>query len=261
LSSYILRLRIPKRFPESRRLALSTTPDIDSLRVHCLTHSYQLSQNARRRKQIHQETQSFATLLREKDRTLTDKEKSLKFDLDVNLINQQCRAEELRWERNWTTIRNEWIIETLRTTLHPKPPIDFLSQSYQDAFANKIPPTNKRPATLVHVSSTISETNIANLIALDKELTNEIAHLEATVPPTATAPPRKSSLKKSLPPTPLTTPSPSPDKSRTSNAYNLRFTRSSSRLSTRSSTEFPHQPTSTRKMSSDHCTMLHYSHG
>ena len=165
LSSYILRLRIPKRFPESRRLALSTNPDIESLRVHCLAHSYQLSQNARRRKQIHQETQSFAAVLREKDRTLTDKEKSLKFDLDVDLINQQCRAEELRWERNWTTIRNEWIIETLRTTLSPKPPIDFLSQSYQDAFANKIPSTTKRPATLVHISSTISETNIANLLA------------------------------------------------------------------------------------------------
>jgi hypothetical protein len=222
--------------------------------VHCLTHSYQLSQNARRRKQIHQETQSFATLLREKDRNVTDKEKSLKFDLDVDLIHKQCRAEELRWERNWTTIRNEWIIETLRTTLSPRPPIDFLSQSYQDAFANKIPSTTKPPATLVRVSSTISETNIANLLAMDKELSAEIAHLEAAAPPTTT-PPRKSSIRKSLPPAPLTTPSPNSSKPRT-NAYNLRFSRSSSRLSTRSSTEFPHHSTTTTTMSSDHCTNI-----
>jgi hypothetical protein len=257
LSSHILRLRLPKRYPESKRLVLSSIPDVESLRVHCLSHTYQLSRNARRRKQIYQETQSFATLLREKDRILSEKERTCKHDLDVDLILHQCQMEEARWERSWTTIKNEWILDTLQKSLSPIPPIDFFSQSYQEAFTNHKPSSKQRSPTTIQASSKQSETNIANLFAMDKQLSEEIAHLETTVTPpssinttTTPSPRRKSaSFRKSLPPTPLTTPSPSPEKSRT-NAHNLRFTRSSSRLSQSSS----ESPRPLRRMASDHCT-------
>ena len=260
LSSYILRLRLPKNYPESTRLALNPTPtDIESLRIHCLLHSYQLSRNARNRNQIHKQTQSFSRLLHEKDAKLSERERTCKRDLDVNLIFQQCQMEESRWEKNWTSIKNEWVLETLRKSLSSTPPIDFFSQSYQQAFSNYKPTSKKSSPTIIQTSSKNSETNITNLLVIEKELLEEISHLETTIPPEVKTPTHRkspSSFRKSLPPTPLTTPSPSPEKSRMPNGsgsggggYNLRFVRSSSRLST-SSSESPRPMI--RRMTSDH---------
>src|SRR5271170_2930823 len=91
LSSYILRIKVPDGFTESKRLALSTIPcDNETLQVHCLVHSYQLSKHVRTRRKIHNETQSFAHLLHDQDQELSDKEKTRNRNLDVEGIHQQC---------------------------------------------------------------------------------------------------------------------------------------------------------------------------
>jgi hypothetical protein len=248
LSSHILCLRLPNGLPESRRLALSNTPDVELARVHCLIHMYQLSLDTRRRKQIHRETQSFATLLKEKDRIVSEKERNLRKNIDIESIIQQCQAEESRWERNWTTIKAEWVVDALRKSLSATPPQDFLSLSYQEAFINRNPSFTQPSPTTIQISSILSQTNIANLIAMEKQLSDEITRLESTLRPT---PPRKSSLRKSLPPTINITPSTSPDKHKT-NGYNLQFTRSPSRLS-RSTSESPRSLTA---MASEHGTYM-----
>jgi hypothetical protein len=252
LSSFILRSSLPPDgLPISRQLVLSTTPNTEALRIQCLIHSYQLSRDVRRRKRIYHETHSFAALLREKDTTLYEKERTRNLDLDVDLTIRQCKAEELRWERNWPTIKNEWIVDSVRTSLSPTPPHDFFTQSYEEAFTkNHTPPPTKQMQTIIQASSTLSQTNISNLRTMEKDLLDEIAELEKTVTITTTSTtttPRKSPFRKSLPPTPNITPSPSPDRSRT-NGHNLRFMRSSSRLS-RSSSE---SPLSSRAVSADH---------
>jgi hypothetical protein len=243
LSSYILRFSLPKEFPESRRLVLGTgNVDSESVRVHVLMHTYQLSRDVRRRKQIYQETQSFAALLREKEQLLNEKERNRKKNLDFKGIVQQCSTEQSRWDRNWTTIKGEWILDSIKQSLSPTPPTNFFSQSYHTAFINHIPSPKRETPTIIQSSNTTSETNIANLVSLEKSLTEEIALLEKELGPFT--PTRKSSIRNSLPPTPTKTPSPSPSRT---NAYNLRFSRSASRLS-RSSSESPRS-----RMTAEHC--------
>jgi len=223
---------------------------METLQVHCLLHSYQLSKNVRTRRRIHQETQSFSQLLHEQDRDLSHKEKTRNRNLDIPSIHQQCTQEQSRWERNWPTIKNEWILDSIRTHLSPHPPTThFLSQPYHTAFHNPHSVhTPTTPASIVHSSTRTIETNISQLRTTQSHLTAEIARLEAQVQRTQHSPsitPRKGSLRKSLPPTPSLTP-PSPTGARGA-GHGLRFSRSPSR-SDRSESVSP----SRRSMAAEH---------
>jgi hypothetical protein len=214
---------------------MSTTPDIGSLRVHCLLHTYQLAQDVRKWRQINAETQSFAKLLREKEQVLKDKERNQKTNIDLDSLAQDTETEKHRWERNWTAIKGEWVLDTLRTTLSPSSSTNFFSQSYIDAFANHTPSSTHQPTqTAIQLSSNLTEESIAKSVAAEQELSAEITRLESFLG--HNTPPRRSSIRKSMPLT-LPTPSPSPEKTRM-NGYNLRFSRSMSRLS-RSASESP----------------------
>jgi hypothetical protein len=116
LSSFILRRQLPAAFPDSRGLVLRDDPDIELTRAHCLIHSYQLSKDTRRRNQIRKETNSFSTLLQNKDKELSNRERNLNPNLDADVIFQQCINEKARWEKNWNTVRGEWILTSLKST-------------------------------------------------------------------------------------------------------------------------------------------------
>lgn len=210
-------------------------------------HSYQLARDVRKRKQLHQETQSFAKLLREKEEVLRQKEHSQRSTVDIESVKQDIDREKQRWERNWTAIKGEWVLDTLRTSLSPSASTDFFSQSYADAYANYAPSSINPPAqTVIQESSARAEENISKYESMEKDLSAEITRLEGLLG--HNTPPRRSSFRKSMPPS-LPTPSPSPEKPRT-NGYNLRFSRSVSRLS-RSASE---SPRSQRTLAPEHGT-------
>lgn len=201
--------------------------------MHCLIHTYQLSRDARRRKQVREDTRRFAQVLVEQETRLDEKDRKRKTHLDYDSIVNACAAEKSRWERNWTSIKGEWILESLRNSLSPTPPIDFLSQSYEDAFSIKTPSSTKPSWNIISGSSTQCENSISALQAQESLLQEEITRLESIVGPAT--PPRKSSVRKSMPPTKSLPPSVSTSPSSTkSNGSNLRFSRSASRLSTAS---------------------------
>jgi hypothetical protein len=229
--------------------------------VHCLIHTYQLSRDVRRRHQIHTSTQSFARLLHEKSTHLTLKEKAQTHKINYPSILQDCRLEESRWERNWTTpLRGEYILDTLKTTLTPFPPTDFFSQSYEEAFGNYVPCVVTAPRSCIQSSSNSITTNITNLMDMEKDLHAQITRLETVLgpinpvitssggsgglSPNVKTTPRKTSLRKSLPPTPITTPGSSPRRG----GGGLEFTRSYSRLERRAS----ESPLSARGLTSEH---------
>lgn len=263
LSSYILRSTLPHDYPSSRQLALHPAPSPDLLRIHCLLHTYQLARDVRARRKIRKDTQSFSKLLHSKDNELTAKEKAQKTKLNYESIVEDCRIEEQRWERNWTALRGEYIIDNLKTTLTPIPPVDFFSQSYEEAFKQHgIPSQVVQPRSCIQSSSTNITTNIANLKEMEKDLHAQIHRLETVLGPinpvTVASPggtaspggsgvhgsPRKS-FRKSLPPTPITTPGSSPRR-----VGGLEFTRSYSRLERRAS----ESPSSSRELATEHGT-------
>src|SRR5262249_41342859 len=143
-----------------------------------LMHNYKLSKDVRRRRRIHEETQSFARLLRQKEAELDEKERKRTNNLDVNAVNQQCAAEEARWDRNWPAIKGDWILTSVKNSISPTPPTDFFSQSYDEAFRNHHPSFFKRPTTVIQLCSNATEQSISNFIALEKQLNDEIAALE-----------------------------------------------------------------------------------
>jgi hypothetical protein len=120
--------------------------------------------------------------------------------------------------------------------------MDFLSQSYKEAYYNHSPSFSIPSPSTIQISTNSSKANISNLLALEKQLSDDIATLETIVTP-QTSPREKRSNRYSMPPTPRITPSPTDKKT---NGFNLQFTRSMSRLS-RSSSESP------RSMRSEHC--------
>ena len=247
LSSYILRVTLPKPYSASHRLALESSPDVESLQVHCLMHSYQLARDVRKRKQVNGETQSFAKVLLEKEELLNQKERMQTTKVDVDSVVQDITAEKQRWERNWTTMKGDWVLDGLRTTISPLSPTHFFTQSYQDAFANHTPSSANQPTpTVIQASSALADENISRFVTMERDLSAEITRLEGLLG--HHTPPRRSSFRKSLTPAPRT-PSPSPEKQR-ANGYNLRFSRSMSRLS-RSASESPKSP---RSLTSDNGT-------
>ena len=172
-------------------------------------------------------------------------------------ILQDCRAEEARWERNWTALRGEFLLDSIKATLSPRPPSDFFTQSYEEAFRNYDPSSygTSVPRSCIQSSSNGINTNIANLVDMEKDLYAQITRLETVLGPinpviTGTGggsphtTPRKTSLRKSLPPTPITTPGSSPRRGGTG----LEFTRSYSRLERRTS----ESPLSARGLASEH---------
>ena len=221
---------MPKGYNESRDLVLDANPDPEILKAHVLMHNYKLSKDVRRRKQIHEETQSFSRLLRQKELELVEKERKRTNNLDVDAINQHCAAEEARWDRHWPGIKGDWILTSIKNSISPTPPIDFFSQSYEQAFRNHHPNFLKRAPSVIQLCSNATQQNISNFIALEKQLNEEIGSLEKELG--HVTPPRNSSIRKSLPPTPNKTPSPRV------NANGLKFQRSVSRLS-RASSESP----------------------
>jgi len=237
LSSHILRQTLPNRYPSSTRLALSPPPtkpyDIDLLRTHNLLHTYTLSHLARQRQKARVQACSFSRLLHEKATDLAAREKRSTHTLDFKTVVSSCDAELARWERHWTNIRNDWVLESLKKALSPEPPTEFFSLSYEKAFARNTALEEKRPIQTTITSATgQSESNIANLIAAEHSLKDEITALEASnsiasTPSRASTPDlRRTSLRgrKSLPPTPVKTPSPN-------RGAQLQFKRSTSRLS------------------------------
>jgi hypothetical protein len=218
---------------------------VEALKVHCLLHSYQLARDVRKRRQIYQDTQSFSKVLREKEDILRQKERSRKTDVDVDSVMRDIEGEKSRWERNWTSIKGEWVLDTLKTSLSPSSSTDFFSQSYEDAFANNTPSsTNQFTPSIIQQSSSHAEESISSFVTIEKDLAAEMTRLEGLLG--HNTPPRRSSLRKSLPPT-MPSPSPSAEKTRT-NGYNLRFSRSVSRLS-RSASE---SPRSSRTLAPEH---------
>ena len=206
LSSYILRTKLPQEaFHGSHNLVLEPGEG-QQVKTHALIHSYTLSKDIRRRKQVYRDTQSFARLLREKDTFLAQKEKSRKQNLDIDSIHRDCQSEIQRWERNWTSIKGEWILDHVRSTLSPIPPTDFFSQSYTEAFDNYSPDKIRLPTNIIQHASHASQNNISHLHAMEKSLNEEIKRLESEVAPAT--PPRRTSVRKSMPPTTLAPPSP-----------------------------------------------------
>jgi len=217
----------------SREVALSATPDPEVLQVHCLMHSYKLSRDLQNRKRIRLETMSFANLLKEKDTRLTARERNLNRNLDINAVIQQCRAEESRWDRNWTSVKGEWVLNAIRATLSSTPPPDFFGQSYDQAFTEHNPIYTKQSVSVIQASSNTFESNIANLLSMEQEISEDIVRLETAVSSLHT--PKKSSSRKSLPQTAHTHsryPSlSSPDRPKPSKRSSLQFTKSSSSIS------------------------------
>ena len=241
VSSDILRHTLPKDYRSSRTLALSSSPSPSLLQIHCLMHLSRLSADVRRRHQIHHQTQSFSRLLHTKHHQLTQKEAAQTKKINYPSIVQDCRSEESRWERNWTTIKAEYILDTLKETLTPVPPTDFFSQTYEEAFKRHDGPEKaEKPKSIVVGSSASIRTSIANLGDMERDLEAQIARLETVLGPLSpshgtgtgtssatTTTPRKG-VRKSLPPTPVLTSSSSP-------RGRLEFTRSYSRLERRAS--------------------------
>ena len=242
LSTYVLRNKIPtKTFRGSRKL-LEEPKAEDVVKVHELIHLYALSKDIRRRNQVHKETQSFSKLLREKDAVLTQKEKSRPQYLDIDSVHKDCNSEVIRWERYWTAIKGDWILENIRATLSPTPPSDFFSQSYEEAFKNYAPDKPKVPGNIIQHATNTSQNNIANLRAMEISLHEEIKRLEGEVTPAT--PSRRTSLRKSMPPVPSTLAPPSPKNG-------IQFKRSMSRLGRSVSEEPP-----SRGMASEHGVSL-----
>lgn len=208
-------------------------------------HLSRLSTDVRRRHQIHHQTQSFSHLLHTKHSQLTQKEAAQTNKINYPSLVQDCRVEESRWERNWTTLKGEYILDTLKETLTPVPPLDFFSQSYEEAFTRHGGPEKAERAKSIVVGSSASiRSSIANLGDMERDLEAQIVRLETVLGPlspssygagtgtgtgssSATTTPRKG-VRKSLPPTPVLTPSSSP-------RGRLEFTRSYSRLERRAS--------------------------
>jgi hypothetical protein len=202
--------------------------------------SYTLSKHTRQHSEIYKNTQSFARLLKEKEKLQSQKERSRKQNIDIAHIHNQCSAEISRWQQNWASIKAEYILDSLSSTLSPHPPTEFLSQSYNNAFNNIHPRTTAPSSSPITQSSKSSQTTMTQLIQLEKDLTMECARLETIVSPIA---PRKAgSLRKSLPPT-MRTPEASPKK-----REGLHFTRSMERL-VRSVSESPRA----MRMDKRHC--------
>ena len=211
------------------------------LQVQCLVHSYQLSKDVRRTDQIRRKTHSFAKILHEQDGELSEKERTRNRKLDVESIHLQCSTEQSRWERNWPTIKNEWILDSIRSQISPIPlSTHFFSQDYHTAFHNPQSSNPASPTSVIQSSTRTVENNISNLLTTQSLLTSEITRLESLLQ-TPSPSPRKSSLRKSLPTAPSLTPSTSP-----SRTHGLKFSRSSSRLSHSEST-------SPRTMAAKHC--------
>lgn len=127
---------------------------------------------------------------------------------------------------------------TIPSLPHP-PTTHFLSQPYNTAFHhhNHHPSSSLTQPSIIHTSTRTVSTNISALLATQAHLTGEVARLEAVVQrPHSPTTPRKGSLgRKSLPPTPSLTPSPTTARA----SHGLRFSRSSSRLDKRSESVSP----------------------
>jgi hypothetical protein len=231
LSTYILREKLPTATTHNAKLAVAGV-DVELLRRFCLLCEYELSRDIRRRKKVRQETQAFAKLLRDKDMMLREKERTRKTNIDFDQLNKDCLAEETRWERNWTAIKGEWVLESLKATLSRTPPTDFFSQPYDVAFHNHSPAHLKPPTTVIQSACSTSQTNISHLLTVEKDLEEEIKLLEIQVG--KETPPRRGSLRRSLPATRAVTPSPE----KTSQV--IQFQRSMSRLGS-SGSESPHR--------------------
>ena len=263
LSTFVLKRRIQETISHQREYSTEweqakglVTTEVEwsregqtKMQVWCLLCEYALSKQVRSRRAVREKTNSFVELLRHHETLVTQKEKALNPDIDFTKVVRESENEYSRWTKNWMGLQGEWFLQTLQGQLSSIPPKEFLSQSYEDAFSQQKPITQKKKASVVHASSVASQSTIATLQDKQIELQDDIARLEKEL--LVAAPQRNGThtsvsggTRSSLPPTPNKTPVKTPERarSRMSERNGLQFLRkeeSPSVIARRSVSESP----------------------
>jgi len=186
LSTYVLKQRLRERETGDWSLAREVTLYEGEwnrelqlrIQVWCLVCEYVLSKDVCYRRTLREKTSTFSALLRDHEGNVERKEKNLNPDIEFGKVVRESENEYSRWTKHWIGLQGEWFLQTLQQQLSSIPPKEFLSQSYTEAFLRQTPITQKKKASIVHASSTTSQSQISALQDKELDLKDEIIRLE-----------------------------------------------------------------------------------